>query len=666
MTDTATRPTPPTTSTPERPDWVPVHRIVFPADGDTTVLPLYIDHGGAAPAPKSDDPHGKDQRLLSTLRDSVRAEIVGSQPTDVTFDRGSVTVGAHRRISLATYFNAFPAAYWQEHTDVDRVRLDLQVRGTARVDLFRSNARGKYVRIDSVDVTDGPASFEVPLDRFGDGGWLWFDIEPTSDAATLHSASWSAPLAAAHRPSGRATVAIASFNMPDACIDQINRFADHPEVLESIARVVIADQGNRHLRDDPRFEATAARLGDQLLVVEQPNLGGSGGFSRGMLEMLRDETSDSVLLLDDDAEAEPESIVRAIRFSEFTRGHRIIGGHMLNANERTVLHSYGETINWDSFWWEAIDKDLSTFDFRHRSLRTTPALSRRMDVTYNGWWMCLIPRPVVADLGLSLPFFIKWDDAEFALRAGKAGVPTVSLPGVAAWHVPWDEKDDGLDWQAYFHQRNRWVTALLHSPAPRGGSLARKSLASDLKHLLSMQYTAALLRAAALEDVLAGPQHMIGTLEQSAVEARATAAGMTDGALITRRQDFPRVVHHQPGAKTPHIGAPRGLVSFARGALRGIRHQFRSVRATEPQARVRSAEAKWWQLAGLDQAIVSNAAGSGVWVYKRDAALFRREFVRSIRAHITLYTSWPRLSAAYRERAEELASVPEWERTFGA
>ena len=63
-----------------------------------------------------------------------------------------------------------------------------------------------------------------------------------------------------------------------------------------------------------------------------------------------------------------------------------------------------------------------------------------------------------------MPLFIKWDDSEFGLRAKQAGYPTVSFPGAAVWHVPWTDKNDALDWQSYFHQRNRFIAALLHSP----------------------------------------------------------------------------------------------------------------------------------------------------------------------------------------------------------
>src|SRR5437773_1594425 len=141
-------------------------------------------------------------------------------------------------------------------------------------------------------------------------------------------------------------------------------------------------------------------------------------------------------------------------------------------------------------------------DFGRRNLRNTPWLHRRADADYNGWWLCLIPRQVIAELGLALPVFIKWDDAEYGVRARDHGIPTVSMPGVAAWQAPWADKNDALDWQAYYHLRNRIVTALLHSPAGHGGALISESLQRQLQNLLSMQYSTVALRLLAIEDVL--------------------------------------------------------------------------------------------------------------------------------------------------------------------
>ena len=40
-----------------------------------------------------------------------------------------------------------------------------------------------------------------------------------------------------------------------------------------------------------------------------------------------------------------------------------------------------------------------------------------IDVDFNGWWTCVIPRQVAEEIGQPLPLFLKWDDAEYGLRA---------------------------------------------------------------------------------------------------------------------------------------------------------------------------------------------------------------------------------------------------------
>src|SRR5690606_22070152 len=148
----------------------------------------------------------------------------------------------------------------------------------------------------------------------------------------------------------------------------------------------------------------------------------------------------------------------------------------------------------------------------------------RLDADYNGWWMCMIPKQVIAEIGLSMPVFIKWDDAEYGLRAKKAGYRTVSLPGVALWHISWLDKDDTQDWGAYFHTRNRIIAGLLHSDRPKSGRLLQNSGRQDIKKLLNMQYYATQLAVDALRDVLAGPERLHEVMAESMPAARKKAA----------------------------------------------------------------------------------------------------------------------------------------------
>ena len=256
---------------------------------------------------------------------------------------------------------------------------------------------------------------------------------------------------------------------------------------------------------------------------------------------------------------------------------------MFSLYSKSRLHSFGEIINRYRFWWMSPPTVETDWDFAGRNLRSSRWLHRRIDVDFNGWFMCLIPTEVLRTIGLSLPLFIKWDDSEFGVRAGDAGFPTVTLPGAAVWHVPWTDKNDALDWQSYFHQRNRTIAALLHSPYEHGGRMVRESFNHQVKHLFSMQYSTAELRHLALEDVLAGPEQLHGDLLTKLPELQAKRKQYADAQTTPDPEAFPAVRREKPPKKGQDPTQPKGTGRPARrrGHQRGA--------AGPPGARARRA-----------------------------------------------------------------------------
>ena len=265
------------------------------------------------------------------------------------------------------------------------------------------------------------------------------------------------------------------------------------------------EQGTKKVSDAPAFAEAAGALGDQLASSSRATSVARAVSPAAAARRSARAPRRTSCCLDDDVVCEPEGVIRAITFGDLARRPTIVGGHMFSIYSRPACTRFGEIIN----------RSASGGCRRPRQQRLglrrpQPALlalaAQRVDVDFNGWFMCLIPRAGRSSRSAcSLPLFIKWDDSEFGLRAKAAGFPTVSFPGAAVWHVPWTDKNDALDWQSYFHQRNRFVAALLHSPYPKGGRMIRESFNHQVKHLVSMQYSTAELRHQALEDVLAGP-----------------------------------------------------------------------------------------------------------------------------------------------------------------
>ena len=293
-----------------------------------------------------------------------------------------------------------------------------------------------------------------------------------------------------------------------------------------------------------------------------------------------------------------------------------------------------------------------------------------MDADYNGWWFCLIPTEVVRDVGLSLPAFIKWDDAEYCLRARDAGYPTVTLPGTALWHVSWLDKDDSIDWQAYFHARNRIVAALLHSPHAGGGSLTSDSERWDLKHLLSMQYYPVTLRHRALRDILSGPAHMQAGMPTILGELRAAAAELPREDRAARRRRDPddrRGQARLPGAEW-HDGpkGPRGIPLALFTVKMTARQWFTNPAARTSQRRRWSSPSATARGSGCRTSTVHSSRRPTVPARcaTRVTETFRRLLPDSRRLHRELKRRWPELSREYRAALPEITSPEAWREHF--
>jgi galactofuranosylgalactofuranosylrhamnosyl-N-acetylglucosaminyl-diphospho-decaprenol beta-1,5/1,6-galactofuranosyltransferase len=539
------------------------------------------------------------------------------------------------------------------------------------VTVYRSMANGRSQRVDAGDTGEqdsGTFVFDLTLKPFADGGWYWFDVVAGDDPAVIEEATWSAEVPAERADIGSVTVGITTMNRPDFCAALIAQIGADDDVRSLLDEVLVMEQGTDKVVDDPGFAKAEGLLEGKLRVIEQGNIGGSGGFARAQFETLKAGTSKYVLFLDDDISAETESIVRAVTFGDLARRPTLVGAHMFRLYATAQLHSFGEIINRHRFWWMSPKSSEDQWDFGARNLRSTRWLHRRVDVDFNPWFMCLIPTEVVREIGLSLPLFLKWDDSEYGLRAQAAGFPTVSLPGAAVWHVPWNDKDDAHDWPAYFHQRNRFVAALLHSPFPHGGRLLRESLNHQIKHLIAMQYSVVELRLLAMQDVLAGPEGLHAQLGTKLGEVREFRKSFTDAQVSADPDAFPPVRHSKPRRRSDTSEIPSRPSQLVSAVLGGIR-QFRGTRALSrefPEGALPAMDARWYHLATLDSAIVSMPDGTSAAFYKRQPDQFRDLLRRTVEIHERFYREWPALSQHYRDALHDITSPETWEPTFVA
>lgn len=604
-------------------------------------------------------------------------------------NRSTIRIPAGGEVSFETYFNAFPASYWRRWSQLDRVVLRLGLRGAARIDVFRSRPTGGRIEIDSRQVEDETAEFSLSLAPFEDGGWYWFEITAETDT-TVDSGGWYAPTAPGPQtmPDGtevgpfdkRVTVGIPTFNRPADAVAALRALAEDPEVDAIIDAVLMPDQGTQHPADEPGYREIVDHFGERFREYRQGNLGGSGGYSRIMYEALGEDTPDSpyILFMDDDIAIEPDSILRAVQIARYCSRPILVGGQMLNLLNRPELRTMGEIVNRADFMWGpapnvSYDHDFSRYPMSYRAhgeerhKYDSRDIHRRIDVDYNGWWMCLFPAIMAREVGQPLPLFIKWDDTEYSLRAGRLGFPTATWPGVAIWHMSWADKDDAIDWQAYFHLRNRLIVAALQHDGPIGGivSSLRKS---TVKHLLCLEYSTLAIQIEAMKDFLAGPERLFEILETSLPRINAIRKRFSDAQVVPSAAELPAPAG-DPGVPRKNALGPLRYLRRLGWLVKSIRHELSPVNPAHhdvPQANLTKDEARWYNLARLDGATVTTADGKGVTFRKRDRELAGSLLAETVRLQREVASRFDELRARYRAAYPNLVSREAWSGIFEA
>lgn len=570
--------------------------------------------------------------------------------------RAELHLDAGAVVDTNTYFGRFEASYWQRWTAVSELTVRVAVETAGQLDvLVRASDIGSHVR--TVDVAhhhgDGMAVLHVPVETFVDGGAMWLEFRAVDADATVSEVTWGTTTT---RPARRAAVAICTFNRADDCAATVESLASDPLVVDLIDDLYVTDQGTDLVQTREAFQHAAGEFGERLHYLRQPNLGGAGGFSRGMFEATAPGTPGpvDVLLMDDDVRVEPETVLRLFAFAAVTREPTLVGAQMLYlfnpdyllvSAERTQLDQLKGGVDADEF---AL-RDESVVEHRQE---------RRIDAEYNAWWSCLIPGEAVEKVGLPMPYFFQWDDIEYGLRCRQAGMPTCTLQGAAVWHADFYWKD-GDDFGQFFSHRNALVTAGIRQGIdPR--DMAKNLGRSVLRAIVAMQYGLAATRMRGIEAFLDGPDGSHGVADGG----QAALA-----AIRSERADYPETAKLGVEALPAGIGVQRKAgfpredredqVLAKRLVVQKLGRQRRGVVAIPYE------DAAWWHVSLFDEVYVTDASQTGVHHRKVDPAR-ASELQKRLGAVLARFVrDAPAAQERWRAAQAELTTRENWARLYG-
>jgi galactofuranosylgalactofuranosylrhamnosyl-N-acetylglucosaminyl-diphospho-decaprenol beta-1,5/1,6-galactofuranosyltransferase len=561
--------------------------------------------------------------------------------------RFSITLRRGSTLDTDTYFNSFFENYWRRFTHVRRLRLRLELTGAGSVLLFRRSLVTGFTLLERVEFDTGRP--DVVLDipepnfHFRELGALHFRVHARSAEVRLRKADW---VASDVMPEPvRLVAGYCTFNRETFLLNNVRTLVDDDDVADVLAKIVVVDQGTAKIRNHPAFAELGAIAKSKLWLVEQDNYGGSGGFTRSILEARSVPMATHVLLMDDDAIIEAESVFRAAAFLSLAREEIALGSPMLDLLRPVELYESGGSV---------VPHRLGvTTDVYRVPVHIPENLAPFLKIAYNhynAWWFFAFPLRLVDRVGLPLPMFIRGDDVEFGCRLQRAGIPTVTVPGLGVWHEPFYLKVGS--WQPYYDMRNILALTAVHFPLGRL-HVVKTLLSRLVKLVLALNYSEAAIMCEAVDDFCAGPKileadpitvhrkilELKKTLEPASVSCATCLPTFRPPAIpasrLRRKWHLVRCLARQFFHATPSSSAPPYLV-------------------------IPDVQADWWSLSRIDVIAIENEYSEQLQVVRRSRELFRQTMWRGLTSAFRLYRNHDRVNHAWRASFGRLTSEAFW------
>jgi len=420
---------------------------------------------------------------------------------DVSFANETALLVKGAEISFDTSFGVFAAGRWRRLTSVDCLSVTVHAFGSGRIELVgvRSAVRGLSLReniVASAGISSsGKTTLEVPDFTKSSIGTYFVRVSAEQSDVVVSGGQWTTTTTAPREV--RLSLSITTFNRQDyvkPTVAKVLQLVENVDSLRDHMRILVVDNA-RNISFDTAPTAPIS-------VVQNPNLGGAGGFARGIIHLRDEGWSTHVLLMDDDITLEPEALVRTFALFTFARDANLcIHGAMLSEEQAWMQFEAGSKYRWRSLYpLRAIGRED---DLRERKLALRDVREKKF--AYTAWWYTAFPISITRDN--PLPVFVRGDDVAFGLM--HTGKHSVTMNGVIVWHADFGLKNNPSS--LFYEKRNFAIVDTLVFANHHWWHLARRFIALSFRNLFSMRYASVEYMIRGVRAYLAGPEALMAT-----------------------------------------------------------------------------------------------------------------------------------------------------------
>lgn len=395
----------------------------------------------------------------------MATELLYGRMKDVCFmERGGEGIYFRKNgvISFDTFQNSFSTGKWKKYTVIDNLHMVLDLKGSFKIAVMhkwleKNKVKKERILLKEIDASERQ-KVKIEIGELRSKGILYAELKSMENESILYAGYYGTEDI---EPTQNVKIAL------DICTFKREQYVARN--ISILKRDILENEESPcyqkmwvHISDNASSLDGIVDTQPNITVDKNPNLGGVGGFTRGIIETKKRNKEENagfthVLIMDDDATISSAAIEVNFLLLSYLKskyfGHTI-GGKLLVLDAPFLQYEVGA--QWNSGDIVALKNG--------RDIRNIEEVlySEEDDekVEYQGWWYCCIPLSEIQDDNLPLPIFIHRDDVEYGIRTGRERF--IFMNQICIWHEAFAGKLPGaLD---YYDIRNHCITNAIQCP----------------------------------------------------------------------------------------------------------------------------------------------------------------------------------------------------------
>lgn len=397
-----------------------------------------------------------------------------------------------------TYFGALSVEKWKKYTYAYKFFLVLDIEGNFDITLFGHYQENKVIKKEWLGKykykLQERTKIVIPFPKYFQSQLVAFSIEAYS-TLIIKDAYYAAELEIDTYNNPYISLATTTFKKEDYIKRNIELLR-----TELFADDEFIGKFTWHIVDNGRTLETGEY--GNISIVHNKNVGGAGGFAKGMIDSLRQEKKPThILLMDDDVKVSPESFKRLYRLLNILRPEYVdyfVSGAMLNMDAPNIQHeNTGRLVEEGYCVPMHSGRDLRLWD----QVLLNEEIDDTIENRYAAWWFCCIPTSVATLDNLPLPVFVRGDDMEYSIRNHAR---FITMNGISIWHQGFVGKFNA-PMEFYQSKRNELIVFTTRPELEKINSF--KNIEELFwQQLYKFDYSGAEYLVDALEDYMKGPE----------------------------------------------------------------------------------------------------------------------------------------------------------------